>query len=66
MHIYVHAWIFLFFRSSASRPGFFIKKYLAVLKKFAGTEEIFAGTNTSKSSDITLFLVIYTEISNIS
>src|SRR6218665_3005233 len=35
-------------------------------KIFAGTNEIFAGTNTREISEVTLFLVIYTEISNIS
>ena len=33
---------------------------------FAGTKKIFVGTNTKEISEMTLFLVIYTEISNIS
>ena len=36
------------------------------VKKIAGTTKIFAGTNTREISEMTLFLVTYTEISNIS
>jgi len=32
-------------------------------KIFAGTKKLFAGTNTREISEMTLFLVIYTEIS---
>jgi len=38
-----------------------VQKYLPVQKIFAGRP-----TNTSEISEMTLFLVIYTEISNIS
>jgi len=39
---------------------------LFVKKIFAGTNKIFAGTSAREISEMTLFLVIYTEISNIS
>src|SRR6218665_2043511 len=42
-------------------PVLFCKK-----KLFAGNKKIFAGTNTREISEMTLFLVIYTKISNIS
>jgi len=52
----------------------FVKKIFAGTKKifagtkqiFAGTKQIFAGTNTRDIFEMTLFLVIYTELSNIS
>ena len=48
-------WLALFGHFSNS----FIKKYLPVLK-------CIAGNNTREITEMTLFLVIYTEISNIS
>src|SRR6218665_1075916 len=55
IHTYTHTVTYI-----NTHTVFFCKKNLLVLKK------VFAGTNTREISEMTLFLVIYTEISNIS